>query len=119
IFDGLKICFSISVYKALHKSFGGFTADVVAAIDQLSSFYPWIFTVGVAAHDKVYSNSLILGNNITILGTGLAPGTDNGTMYTLVATTHALSNETTGVNNMYLGECQDSSSLNRPGPETL
>ncbi|KAF9588951.1 hypothetical protein IFM89_017630 [Coptis chinensis] len=159
----------ISVYKALYKSFGGFAADVVAAIDQaaqdgvdivslsitpnrrppglatffnpidmallsavkagifviqaagntgpspksVSSFSPWIFTVGAAAHDRVYSNSLILGNNITILGTGLAPGTDNGTMYTLVAATHALSNETTGVNNMYLGECQDSSSLNR------
>lgn len=27
--------FSISVYKALYKSFGGFAADVVAAIDQV------------------------------------------------------------------------------------
>ncbi|KAF9591815.1 hypothetical protein IFM89_008465, partial [Coptis chinensis] len=103
----------ISVYKALYKSFGGFAIDVVAFINQLSSFSSWIFTVGTAAYDRVYSNSLILGNNITILGTGLAPGTDNGTMYTLVAATHALSNETTDVNNMYLGECQDSNSLNR------
>jgi hypothetical protein len=27
--------FSIAVYKALYKSFGGFAADVVAAIDQV------------------------------------------------------------------------------------
>ncbi|KAL5731635.1 hypothetical protein ACHQM5_004344 [Ranunculus cassubicifolius] len=159
----------ISVYKALYKSFGGFAADVVAAIDQaaqdgvdiislsitpnrrppglatffnpidmallsavkagifviqaagntgpapksMSSFSPWIFTVGAAAHDRVYSNSLVLGNNITIPGTGLAPGTDNNTMYTLVSAVHAFSNTTRGTNNMYLGECQDPSSLNQ------
>lgn len=27
--------FSIAVYKALYKSFGGFAADVVAAVDQV------------------------------------------------------------------------------------
>lgn len=29
------ILYSIAVYKALYKSFGGFAADVVAAIDQV------------------------------------------------------------------------------------
>jgi hypothetical protein len=35
-------CFllSIAVYKALYKSFGGFAADVVAAIDQVNIFLP-------------------------------------------------------------------------------
>ena len=32
------VCTSISVYKALYKSFGGFAADVVAAIDQVKPF---------------------------------------------------------------------------------
>lgn len=31
----LPIFSSIAVYKALYKSFGGFAADVVAAIDQV------------------------------------------------------------------------------------
>lgn len=38
----------------------------------ISSFSPWIYTVGAAAHDRVYSNSIMLGNNITIAGVGLA-----------------------------------------------
>lgn len=38
----------------------------------ISSFSPWIFTVGAAAHDRTYSNSIVLGNNITISGVGLA-----------------------------------------------
>lgn len=38
----------------------------------MSSFSPWIFTVGAASHDRVYSNSMILGNNVTIPGVGLA-----------------------------------------------
>ena len=29
------LCSSVAVYKALYKSFGGFAADVVAAIDQV------------------------------------------------------------------------------------
>jgi len=29
-------CFRIAVYKALYRLFGGFVADVVAAIDQVS-----------------------------------------------------------------------------------
>ncbi|XP_077253287.1 subtilisin-like protease SBT2.2 isoform X2 [Tasmannia lanceolata] len=158
----------IAVYKALYKSFGGFAADVVAAIDQaaqdgvdivslsitpnrrppglatffnpidmsllsavkagifvvqaagntgpspksISSFSPWIFTVGAASHDRMYHNSLVLGNNITISGVGLAPGTDNDSMYTMVYAIDAL-NGTTDVNDMYLGECQDSSNLNQ------
>ncbi|WVZ26629.1 hypothetical protein V8G54_005173 [Vigna mungo] len=142
----------ISIYKALYKRFGGFAADVVAAIDQyipicdclvnymiivihisikaaqdgvdiiclsitpnrrpsgiatffnpidmallsavkagifvvqaagntgpspmsMSSFSPWIFTVGATSHDRVYSNSLCLGNNVTIPGVGLAQST--------------------------------------------
>ena len=38
----------------------------------MSSFSPWIFTVGAASHDRAYSNSIILGNNVTIHGVGLA-----------------------------------------------
>lgn len=38
----------------------------------ISSFSPWIFSVGAATHDRVYSNSITLGNNVTILGVGLA-----------------------------------------------
>lgn len=38
----------------------------------MSSFSPWIFTVGATSHDRVYSNSIILGNNVTIPGVGLA-----------------------------------------------
>lgn len=38
----------------------------------VSSFSPWIFTVGAAAHDRVYQNSIVLGNNLTITGVGLA-----------------------------------------------
>lgn len=158
----------IAIYKALYKSFGGFAADVVAAIDQaaqdgvdiislsitpnrrppgiatffnpidmallsavkagvfvvqaagntgpspksISSFSPWIYTVGAAAHDRVYSNSIILGNNITIAGVGLAPGTDNNTMYAMVSAIHAL-NGTTAADDMYAGECQDPTSLNQ------
>ncbi|KAI3965580.1 hypothetical protein MKX01_010537 [Papaver californicum] len=158
----------ISVYKALYKSFGGFAADVVAAIDQaaqdgvdiislsitpnrrppgvatffnpidmallsavkagifvvqaagntgpspksMSSFSPWIFTVGAAAHDRTYSNSLVLGNSVTITGVGLAPGTNESTMYTLVSALHALNNDMKDATNMYVSECQDPSSLN-------
>ncbi|KAM3701117.1 hypothetical protein ACJW31_05G149000 [Castanea mollissima] len=158
----------IAVYKALYRSFGGFAADVVAAIDQaaqdgvdiislsitpnrrppgiatffnpidmallsavkagifsvqaagntgpspksMSSFSPWIYTVGAVSHDRVYSNSMVLGNNLTINGAGLAPGTD-GTMYTLILAMHALNNETTTVKDMYVGECQDSSRFNQ------
>ncbi|GLU17478.1 hypothetical protein SLE2022_338440 [Rubroshorea leprosula] len=157
----------IAVYKALYKSFGGFAADVVAAIDQaaqdgvdiislsitpnrrppgiatffnpidmallsavksgifvvqaagntgpspksMSSFSPWIFTVGAASHDRVYSNSIVLGNKVTLSGVGLAPGTDNDTMYTLISAVHALCNDTTIANDMYVGECQDSSNF--------
>ncbi|TYI59046.1 hypothetical protein E1A91_D10G005900v1 [Gossypium mustelinum] len=159
----------IAVYKALYKSFGGFAADVVAAIDQaaqdgvdiislsitpnrrppgiatffnpidmallsavksgifvvqaagntgpspksMSSFSPWIFTVGAASHDRVYSNSIVLGNNVTIPGVGLAPGTCSNEMYTLISAVHALSNETTLANDMYAGECQDPSNFDR------
>lgn len=38
----------------------------------MSSFSPWIFTVGAASHDRIYTNSIILGNNLTISGVGLA-----------------------------------------------
>ncbi|KAL7089598.1 hypothetical protein ACP275_13G194700 [Erythranthe tilingii] len=158
----------VAVYKALYKSFGGFAADVVAAIDQaaqdgvdiislsitpnrrppgiatffnpidmallsavksgifvvqaagntgpspksISSFSPWIFTVGAASHDRVYSNSIVLGNNVTISGVGLAPGTDKDGMYMLVSAIHAL-NDTSATNDMYVSECQDSTNFNR------
>lgn len=159
----------IAVYKALYKSFGGFAADVVAAIDQaaqdgvdiislsitpnrrppgiatffnpidmallsavkagifvvqaagntgpspksVASFSPWIFTVGAASHDRVYTNSIILGNNITIPGVGLAPGTVKDKMYTLISALHALNNGTSAANDMYIGECQDSNYFDR------
>ncbi|KAL0398181.1 UNVERIFIED_CONTAM: Subtilisin-like protease SBT2.2 [Sesamum radiatum] len=159
----------IAVYKALYKSFGGFAADVVAAIDQaaqdgvdiislsitpnrrppgiatffnpidmallsavkagifvvqaagntgpspksISSFSPWIFTVGAAAHDRIYSNSIVLGNNITIQGVGLARNWNRYRCYvTLVSAIHAL-NDTTAANDMYVSECQDASNFNQ------
>ncbi|KAL6546263.1 hypothetical protein OROMI_021984 [Orobanche minor] len=158
----------ISVYKALYKRFGGFAADVVAAIDQaaqdgvdiislsitpnrrplgiatffnpidmallsavkagifvvqaagntgpsprsMSSFSPWIYTVGAASHDRVYSNSIVLGNNITIPGVGLAPGTDKDAIYTLVSAIHGLKN-TTPANDMYISECQEPSNFDQ------
>ncbi|XP_010315640.2 subtilisin-like protease SBT2.2 isoform X2 [Solanum lycopersicum] len=154
----------IAVYKALYKSFGGFAADVVAAIDQaaqdgvdiinlsitpnrrppglatffnpidmallsavkagifvvqaagntgpspksVASFSPWIFSVGASTHDRAYSNSILLGNNITISGVGLAPGTDD--MYMLVSAIHALND--TAAKDMYVSECQDASKFN-------
>uniref|UniRef100_A0A1J3F504 Subtilisin-like protease n=1 Tax=Noccaea caerulescens TaxID=107243 RepID=A0A1J3F504_NOCCA len=153
----------ISVYKALYKSFGGFAADVVAAIDQaaqdgvdilslsitpnqkppgvatffnpidmailsavkagifvvqaagntgpspksMSSFSPWIFTVGASSHDRVYSNSLTLGNNVTIPGVGFAIPTDDGKMYKMISAFHALNNSTSSDKDTYVGECQD------------
>ncbi|XP_057544423.1 subtilisin-like protease SBT2.3 [Amaranthus tricolor] len=156
----------IAIYKALYKGFGGFAADVVAAIDQaaqdgvdiislsitpnrrppgvaiffnpidmalltavkagifvvqaagntgpaphsVSSFSPWIFTVGAASHDRVYTNSINLGNNVTISGVGFASGT-NDTMYTMISATHALCNDTDASNDLYVGECQDPSIL--------
>nr|XP_043626409.1 subtilisin-like protease SBT2.2 [Erigeron canadensis] len=156
----------IAVYKALYKSFGGFAADVVAAIDQaaqdgvdiislsitpnrrppgiatyfnpidmallsafktgifvvqaagntgpspksVSSFSPWIFTVGAATHDRIYSNSILLGNNITIPGVGLAPGTNES--YNLVSATDAVIDSETPKDD-YLSECQDAGSLNQ------
>ncbi|EOA39671.1 hypothetical protein CARUB_v10008312mg [Capsella rubella] len=157
----------IAIYKALYKRFGGFAADIIAAIDQaaqdgvdiinlsitpnrrppgiatffnpidmallsavkagifvvqaagntgpapktMSSFSPWIFTVGATSHDRVYSNSIILGNNLTIPGVGLASGTR--TMHKLILAAHALGNGTTVMDAIYVGECQDSSSFDQ------
>ncbi|WCJ24412.1 Subtilase family protein [Euphorbia peplus] len=159
----------IAIYKALYKSFGGFAADVVAAIDQaaqdgvdiislsitpnrrppglatffnpidmallsavragifvvqaagntgpspksMSSFSPWIFTVGAASHDREYTNSIVLGNNLTISGVGLAPGTHEDTMYKLISATHALNINNSAATDMYVSECQDSSSFDQ------
>ncbi|KAE9608215.1 hypothetical protein Lal_00003650 [Lupinus albus] len=159
----------IAVYKALYKRFGGFAADVVAAIDQaaqdrvdiislsitpnrrppgiatffnpidmallsavkagifvvqaagntgpspmsMSSFSPWIFTVGAASHDRTYSNSIFLGSNITVPGVGLAPGTDENKLYKLIHAHHALNNDTTIADDMYVGECQDASKFDK------
>ncbi|RYR19936.1 hypothetical protein Ahy_B03g064900 isoform A [Arachis hypogaea] len=173
----------IAVYKALYKSFGGFAADVVAAIDQaaqdgvdiislsitpnrrppgvatffnpidmallsavkagifvvqaagntgpsptsVSSFSPWIFTVGAASHDRIYSNSMFLGNNVTIPGVGLAlitcfftllllcrsAGTSVGKLYTLVHAHHALNNDTADPDDMYVNQCQDASKFSK------
>ncbi|GAU35421.1 hypothetical protein TSUD_375110 [Trifolium subterraneum] len=159
----------IAVYKALYKSFGGFAADVVAAIDQaaqdgvdiislsitpnrrppgvatffnpidmallsavkagifvvqaagntgpspmsMSSFSPWILTVGAASHDRLYSNSISLGNNVTIPGVGLAPSTNENKLYKLIHAHDALNNDTSVSDDMYVGECQDASKYNR------
>ncbi|KAG5025318.1 hypothetical protein GLYMA_08G129000v4 [Glycine max] len=159
----------IAIYKALYKRFGGFAADVVAAIDQaaqdrvdiiclsitpnrrpsgiatffnpidmallsaakagifvvqaagntgpspmsMSSFSPWIFTVGATSHDRVYINSLCLGNNVTIPGVGLAPGTYENTLFKLIHARHALNKNTTVTDDMYIGECQDSSKFSQ------
>ncbi|XP_020215788.1 subtilisin-like protease SBT2.2 isoform X4 [Cajanus cajan] len=159
----------IAIYKALYKRFGGFAADVVAAIDQaaqdgvdiiclsitsnrrpsgiatffnpidmallsavkagifvvqaagntgpspmsMSSFSPWIFTVGATTHDRVYRNSLCLGNNVTIPGVGLAPGTYENTMFKLIHARHALNKNTTVADDMYVGECQDASKFDQ------
>ncbi|KAI9126861.1 hypothetical protein K1719_002457 [Acacia pycnantha] len=133
----------IAVYKALYKSFGGFAADVVAAIDQaaqdgvdvislsitpnrrppagntgpspmsMASFSPWIYTVGAASHDRTYSNSMVLGNNATIPGVGLASGTDENQMYTLIHAHHALRNDSSVADDMYVGECQDASDFDK------
>ncbi|CAL0306531.1 unnamed protein product [Lupinus luteus] len=159
----------IAVYKALYERFGGFAADVVAAIDQaaqdrvdiiclsitpnrrppgiatffnpidmallsavkagifvvqaagntgpspmsMSSFSPWIFTVGASSHDRIYSNSILLGNNVNIPGVGLAPGTDENTMYKLIHAQHALNDNITLDDDMYVGECQDASKFNQ------
>ncbi|XP_061361218.1 subtilisin-like protease SBT2.2 isoform X2 [Gastrolobium bilobum] len=159
----------IAVYKALYKGFGGFAADVVAAIDQAaqdgvdiinlsitpnrrplgvatfinpidmallsavkagifvvqaagntgpspmstSSFSPWILTVGAASHDRVYSNSIFLGNNVTLPGVGLAPGTYENKLYKLIHAHHALNNDTMVADDMYVGECQDASKFNQ------
>ncbi|XP_021298545.1 subtilisin-like protease SBT2.2 [Herrania umbratica] len=78
----------------------------------MSSFSPWIFTIGAASHDRAYSNSIILGNNVTIPGVGLGPGTDKDETYTLISALHALCNDTTLADDMYVGECQDSSNFN-------
>ncbi|CAN6455307.1 unnamed protein product [Victoria cruziana] len=158
----------IAVYKALYKNFGGFAADVVAAIDQaaqdgvdiislsitpnrrppgvatffnpidmallsavkagifvvqaagntgpsfksISSFSPWIFTVGAAAHDRTYSNSVVIGNGVIIPGLGLAPGTGKDAMFTLISAIHAV-NETVDSKDFYLGECQDPNQLKK------
>ncbi|KAJ1405377.1 Peptidase S8/S53 domain [Sesbania bispinosa] len=80
----------------------------------MSSFSPWIFTIGATSHDRAYSNSLLLGNNLTILGVGLAPGTDENTLYKLIHAKHALNNdETTVADDMYVGECLDASKLDQ------
>lgn len=42
-----------------------------------------------------------------------AAGTDGDSMYTLVAATHALKNDTTISTDMYVGECQDPTHLNQ------
>jgi hypothetical protein len=40
-------------------------------------------------------------------------GTDEDTMLTLVSALHAVNNETTVTTDMYVGECQDSSTFNQ------
>lgn len=42
----------------------------------------------------------------------ISAGTDNNTMYAMVSALHAL-NDTTAADDMYAGECQDSTSLNQ------
>ncbi|GAU18700.1 hypothetical protein TSUD_79880, partial [Trifolium subterraneum] len=79
----------------------------------MSSFSPWIFTIGATSHDRLYTNSLSLGNNVTILGVGLAPSTYENTMYKLIHKHRALNDDTTIADDMYVGECQDASKFNK------
>ncbi|XP_062007176.1 subtilisin-like protease SBT2.3 isoform X1 [Rosa rugosa] len=46
-------------------------------------------------------------HNVTIPGIGLAPGTQKDTLYTLISAIHALNNDTTVTDDMYVSECQD------------
>eukprot|EP00252_Welwitschia_mirabilis_P008147 TRINITY_DN19865_c0_g1_i1.p1 TRINITY_DN19865_c0_g1~~TRINITY_DN19865_c0_g1_i1.p1 ORF type:complete len:496 (-),score=74.27 TRINITY_DN19865_c0_g1_i1:93-1580(-) len=72
------------------------------------SFSPWVFSVGAASVDRTYNNSIVLGNNLTIPGIGLAPGTDDEDMYSLIAAAHAKRNST---EDTYANECQDPDEL--------
>ncbi|KAE8722801.1 Subtilase family protein isoform 2 [Hibiscus syriacus] len=158
----------IAAYKALYKSFGGFAADVVSAIDQaaqdgvdmislsitpnrrppgiatffnpidmalLSAVKSGIFVVQAAGNtgpspkEHVFFQSVYLSNLWPLfirdylmayeffvfyacLKVNMQAGTDTDKMYTLISAVHALSNEATLANDMYVSECQDSSNFN-------
>ncbi|GAB4838270.1 hypothetical protein Ancab_027799 [Ancistrocladus abbreviatus] len=91
----------IAVYKALYRLFGGFVADVIAAIEQaagnggpfprtLLSYSPWITSVAAAIDDRRYKNHLVLGNGEMLPGLGLSPSTHANATYTLVAANDVL-----------------------------
>ncbi|MCO5566877.1 hypothetical protein L7F22_020560 [Adiantum nelumboides] len=71
------------------------------------SFSPWIFTVAATLHDRTYSNSIILGNNSTINGLGLSPGTQGSRMESLVLAKDAARNYTLSNEEIVLEECQN------------
>ncbi|KAL0308296.1 UNVERIFIED_CONTAM: Subtilisin-like protease SBT2.5 [Sesamum radiatum] len=100
----------IAVYKALYRIFGGFVADVVAAIDQAvhdgvdilnlsvgpnsppatTKTTPWIASVAAAVDDRRYKNHLTLGNGNILAGIGLSPATHGNKTFTLVAANDVL-----------------------------
>ncbi|KAH7301437.1 hypothetical protein KP509_23G026500 [Ceratopteris richardii] len=156
----------IAIYKALYPGFGGFTSDVVAAIEQavkdrvdilslsigpngpppgistclstfdmamlsaskagvlvvqaagnagpyshsILSFSPWICSVAASVHDRTYPNSLVLGNNASIEGTGLASATPGDGMYTMILASDALRED--GSDLLDVNDCQNSSLFN-------
>ncbi|KAG2692028.1 hypothetical protein I3843_08G033100 [Carya illinoinensis] len=108
----------IAVYKALYRYFGGYVADVVAAIDQavydgvdilnlsvgpnsppadtkITFLNPFDATLlsavkAAAIDDRRYKNHLTLGNGKILAGLGLSPATDPNKSFTLVAANDVL-----------------------------
>ncbi|MCO5548281.1 hypothetical protein L7F22_001738 [Adiantum nelumboides] len=71
------------------------------------SFSPWICSVAASVHDRTYPNSLILGNNKTVEGIGLASGTPGNKMHNLILASDALKGN--GSTLPDANDCQDSS----------
>lgn len=58
----MPIYSSVAVYKALYKSFGGFAADVVAAIDQVPVIC-WVFLQTITYQTVDESSVAFLNQN--------------------------------------------------------
>lgn len=58
----MPISSSVAVYKALYKSFGGFAADVVAAIDQVPVIC-WVFLQTITYQTAGESSVAFLNQN--------------------------------------------------------
>ncbi|KAI5079743.1 hypothetical protein GOP47_0005222 [Adiantum capillus-veneris] len=71
------------------------------------SFSPWICSVAASVHDRTYPNTLILGNNKTVEGIGLASGTPGNNMHNLILASDALKGD--GSTLPDANDCQDPS----------